>query len=598
MAGISDLFGKNGVIEQILLWRALGAVIDALADPALQALSQDVNARHPNHVLQPGMLADLAARQIITYDAAAADAAKSGIDGARFREMFDNATVRIPPGDVATAVLRSYMTLDAALAEVKPQGVGPDRFKVLTDLAGDAPGPELAAQALRRGIIPEAGTGADAVTYEQAIAESRLHDKYAPMILAATAAILSAPDAASAVVRHFLTDAQGAAAAAKWGVDRATFTTMTHLAADAPGPEQLAVALRRGAIPAEGYGPASTSFQQGIAEGRLADKWAPVIQALARVWPTPDDALNAVLKGDIPADAGQALFEQLGGDPQFYPWLLASIGDAPSPLEAASMAARGIIDWSGIGPDSTSFAQAIREGRLRDKWTTATQASTVYFPAPSTIITFLSQGAITKDQAAQLLAQHNMAADDIARFINEADLAATTDDRGLTQQQVIDMYFAGILSHADAHDMLVKLHVSGPAADLQLQYADMREVITSIQRSVQRIAQLYTGRKISAQTAISALASLGIQYDEQTKLIDQWEVQAAANVKVLTESQIVDAWYYAVVDDATALAELQAIGYTEYDAWVVLSVKAKGPLPNGPAREVAAPPPAVIPGVT
>lgn len=598
MPGLSDLVGKNGVLEQILLWRAVGAIIDALAQPALDALAQDVESKHPNRVLDPATLADLAARQIVTEADAAADATKSGMDGARFRQLYDRATVRIQPADVATAILRSYMDTAAGEAEVRPQGVSADRLKILTDLAGDAPGPELLAAALRRGVIPHDGTGPDAVSYVQGIAESRLHDKYAAMLLKATAAILSAPDAASAVVRNFLSSAEGQAAAAQWGVDAATFETMVHLSGDAPGPEQLAVALRRGAIPRDGTGADSTSFEQGIAEGRLADKWAPVIEDISRVWPTPADALNAVLKGDIPADQGMELYGQLGGDTTFYPWLLASIGDAPSPLEAASMAARGIIAWDGEGPDNTSFAQAIREGRLRDKWTPSVKASTVYFPAPSTIITFLSQGAIDKDQAAALLAQHNMAPDDITRFINEADLAATTDDRGLTVGQVTNMYYAQMLDQATAQDMLEKLHVAPAAAALMLHYADLRQVIDSIQRSVQRIAQLFTGRKISAQTASSALQALGIGFSEQEKLIQAWEVQAAANVKLLTEAQIVDAWYYQIIDQPTAVEELTAIGYTPYDAWVILSVKAKGPLEGAPERIVAAPPGAVIPGVT
>jgi hypothetical protein len=43
---------------------------------------------------------------------------------------------------------------------------------------------------------------------------------------------------------------------------------------------------------------------------------------------------------------------------------------------------------------------------------------------------------------------------------------------------------------------------------------------------------------------------------------------------------------------------LEAIGYTPYDAWVVLSNKVKQPLPGKPPRDVAAPAGAVIPGVT
>lgn len=598
MAGISDLIGKHGVIEQLLLWGVVAEVIRAAGAPGLETLAQDVAAKHPVQVLDPETLAELAARHLVGKDAAEAEARRSGIDPERFAHLLARATIRLAPADLATAVLRSAMTQGEGEAQAEPQGVTPEMFKILTDLAGDAPGPDQLAVALRRHLIKADGTGPDSTSFVQGIAESRLHNKWAPMIRDLAKQLLSAPDAASAVVRNFMSHADGQETANLQGVDARTFEIMTHLSADAPGPQQLAEALRRGAIPADGKGPESTSFEQGIAEGRLADKWAPVIKVLAQMWPTPDDALNAVLKGEISAEDGPALYERLGGDPQFYDWLLASIGDAPSPLEAASMAARGIIKWEGDGPDSTSFAQAIREGRLRDKWTPAVKASTVFFPTPGEIITFLSQGAMTRDRAAELLGQHNMTPDQIAWYLNEADLAATTDYRGLTVSSVTDMYKSRMISKDTAVGFLEALHVSAQAAGLLLSYADMQQVYANVQESVRRIASLYTGRKISAGTATSALAELGIPSAGVEDIMQTWRIQAAASVKTLTPAQIADAYGYKVFSEAEALAELQAIGYTEYDAWALLSIHAKGPLPNKPARDVAEAPPAVIAGTT
>ncbi len=598
MPGISDLLGRNGVVEQLMLWGVLAEVVRAAGQPGFELLGQDVNAKHPVQVLDPELLAELTARYMIDKDAAESEAKRSGIDPERFGRLLARATIRLMPADAAVAVLRSYMSQSDAEAEVKPQGVTPEMFKILTDLAGDAPGPDQLAVGLRRGLIKEDGRGADSTSYVQGIAESRLHDKWAPLVRELARQLLSAPDAASAVIRNFMSRADGVKAADEQGVDADTFEIMTHLAADAPGPQQLAEALRRGAIPLDGTGPESTSFQQGIAEGRLADKWAPVIRDLAQLWPTPADALNAVLKGDIPADDGMALYERLGGDPQFYPWLLASIGDAPSPLEAASMAARGIIKWEGEGPDNTSFAQAIREGRLRDKWTPAVKASTVFFPTPGEIITFLSQGAIQRDRAAELLAQHNMTGEQIAWYLNEADLAATTDDRGLTQSTVIDMYKARMLSADDAIPLLEALHVSAEAAKLLLSYADMQQVYANVQESVRRIASLYVARKISSNTAQESLSSLGIPPAGIEDIMQTWRIQAAASVKTLTASEIADAFLYKAMTQDEAMQELENIGYTPFDAWVRLSITAKGPLPHKPNKEIAAPPLAVIPGTT
>jgi len=598
VAVFSDLFGKNSVIEQLVLWGLLNQVVSATSGPALTALQQDLAAKHPNVALGAETAAEAAGRGIWAEGRAAKEAELSGIDGQRFALLADLHKVRLTPGDLATAVLRNYLDQGQADAEAKPQGYTPEMMRTLTELAGDALGPLQLAEAARRHIIPEHGKGAGSTSFEQGIAEGRLHDKWGPVLLALMAQLLSPPDAAAAVVRNFASSEQMRKVAAEQGIDAATFDIMVHLAGDAPGPQQLAEALRRGAIERDGKGAGSTSFEQGIAEGRLAEKWAPVIEVLAQVWPTPVDAINATVKGQIPADQGKALYERLGGDPEFYSWLLDSAGDAPSPLELADMAARGIIKWRGRGPDKLSFDQGVAEGRLKDKWTDAVQQMTKYLPPPSEITTFLAHTAITKERATQMLDQHYMDPDVLAAFLNEAELTALSDYRGLTQSAVVDMFYAHMISREQAINILEALHVSPTAAPLLLSYAELRQVIDSVQKSVQRIAGLYTGRKIGLDTARAALVKLEIPPDSVEQILQTWQLQAAANVKTLTETQIVSAWYYKVIEEPEAIELLGAIGYTPYDAWIVLSLKAKGPLKNPPPRITAPPPGTVIPGVT
>ena len=598
MSGISDLFGKQGVVEQLLLWGYVNAVVQALGAPALQLLTEDVNARTPVVQLDPATAADLAARGIITVDAGRAEAARSGVNASRWAELIELHTVRLSPADLATAVLRSYLTEAEAQAAAKPQGVTPAMLKTLQDLAGDGIAPVDAARALQRGFIPEHGAGPASIAYDQAIRESRLHDKWGPVLHQLATQLLSPADAASAVVRNFLTRADGTSTAGKQGVDRTTFDTLVALSGDAPGPQQLAEALRRGLVPLEGTGVASVSFTQGIAEGRLADKWAPVIRGLAQIWPTPTDALDAQLKGQISDAEGTALYTKLGGDLEFHDWLLASIGDSPTPLEAAVLAARGIIAEHGTGPNVLSYEQAVKESRYRNKWGPAYRALGKHIPAPSTVATMLAHRSLTEAQAHKYLLENDMDPEVAAAYVAQADYEATSDFRGITEASVIGMYTAHLIDRAQATKILSALHTSAEAVTMLLDYADQRYQIDTIQRSVQRIAQLYTGRKIGEPTAKSALLALKIPVSTVDTILADWTEQARANVRTLTPTQVVDAWYYKIIDQVEAMTELEAIGYTRYDAWVVLSNKAKSPLPDKPGREVAPPPGQVIPGVT
>jgi hypothetical protein len=554
MSALGDLLGKGSVAEQLLVWGLMNQAIGAAASPYFSQLQQDVNARTP---VEP-----------------------------------------LSPADLADAVVRNYLTLAEAAPEAAKSGLSAEKFAQLVPLHGDAPGPQQLAAALLRGLIPKVGGGPDAASFEQGIREGRLADKWQPMIEGLSTAILSAPDAASAVVRNFLSAADGQAEAAKSGVDTATFSTLVHLSGDAPGPQQLAEALRRGAIPADGTGPDSTSFTQGIAEGRLSDKWAPVIKQLALDWPTPVNALDATLKGQITPDEGLALYEKLGGDPQFYQVLFDSQGEGPTPLQAADWARRGIIAWDGLGPAVTSYAQAVKESHYRDKWSDAYRASIQYLPPPYSIITLLKDGAITKDQATGWLQEAGASADVIAGMIAEADATDLSAFRGLTTSSVLNMYYQRLISESDATTILESLHVSAAAVPLMLAYADLQRAIAQQNSAVSRIGTLYAARKITEQTAKQSLITLQVPADAVTDIIATWQLENSINVKVLTEAQIIDAWEYQIMDGTTALTELTNIGYTPYDAWVLLSVKAKGPLPGQPEPGPAPPQGSVVPGTT
>jgi hypothetical protein len=598
VVGFGDLLGRSGWLESLVVWGLLSEVLHSATGPALELLRQDMNAKNPVMVLDPTTLAGAAVRGMTTIEAARADAARNGLDADRFATLVDLQTVRLAPGDLATAVLRSYMTAGEAQAQAAPQGLDAAQFAVLTDLAGDGIAPTDAVRALLRGLIAETGSGASSTSYDQAIAESRLHNKWGPVLKALAAQLLSPADAADAVVRNFLTTAEGEAVAGKQGFSATDFETLVHLSGDAPGPQQLAESLRRGLIPQTGTGSQSISFEQGIAESRLADKWAPVVEGLAKIWPSPVNALDAQVKGQLTADEASALYAKLGGDPQFESWLYNSIGEGPSPLEAANLAARGIIPWTGTGAGSTSYEQAVKESHYRDKWTPAYRALAEHIPAPSTVIALLAHRIIDEPTATAQLLQNDMTPEQAATYVAEAGYQSISEYRGLAQSAVVDMYFAHLLDKDQATEILTALHVSPDAIALILAYADMRYQVQAMNRTVSRLATLFATRKIGESAARAALTKLGVPVATVTEVIAEWELQASMQVKTLTEAQIVDGWYYNVIPQAQAVGLLTTIGYTPYDAWVVLSVKNKAPLPDQPAADMAVPQPAVTPGTT
>lgn len=598
MSGISDLLGANGVIEQLLLWNVVGQVMQAMMSPAFTNLQQDSLARHPDLVITPEVLARAVTQTFMTKAAATKEAAKSGIDASRFDILLELADIRLSPADLAEAVLRSYLDKGAAANEARKQGVTGDRFETMTLLAGDGIGPQQAAEARRRGIIDAHGKGPDSTSFDQAIAESRLHNKWGPVLFELQKALLSPADAASAVVRGFLDRHHGESVAALSGVGAEEFTIMVDLAGDAPSPTELVVALRRGIIPEDSGNPAKPGFTQGIQQGRLADKWIPMIRALAQEWPTPTDALEARLVGQVTTEHSKELFAKFGGDPQYWQLLFDTRGEAPTPLEAGVLANRGAIPWDGLGPEKTTFSQAFHEGRWRNKWEDAYRKLAEYHPPEGTIITLLAHGIITDGEAAKLLSHLGMTEHQIKWFISEAHLTAYSDYRGATISMVLQAYYEQLLTKDQALPILEGFHVTPAAAKLMLDFEDAQRSFAAVNNALARIRTLYASRKITLATVRNSLTELGIAPLSIEGIIKSWQIENSVSVKPLTEAQIADAYIATILNEREALTELENIGYTPFDAWVILSIKAKKPLGDRPSPGPAAPQGQVIPGTT
>jgi hypothetical protein len=598
MPGLEDVTGAFAFVQSFLIYSVVSQAVSALMSPAFNALQQDALKAHPNMVITPDILARAVVGDFMARAAAEGEAARSGIDADRFDIYLKLADYRLAPADLAEAVLRSYLGDAEAKAEARKQGVTPARFDTLKLLAGDAIGPQQAAEALRRGLIDEHGKGPGSTSYDQAIAESRLHNKWGPVLFELTRAILSPPDAASAVVRGFLPLDKAEALAALSGVDTGAFRTMVQLAADAPSPTELATALRRGVIPEDSGSPDKPGFVQGIEQGRLGNKWTDMIKALAQEWPTPTDALEARLVGQVSTTESKALYERFGGDPKFYQLLLDTRGEAPTPLELGVLLNRGVIDHHGLGPDKTSFDQGFHEGRWRNKWLPVYDALRQFRSPESTITLFLSHGVITDEEAADEFSKLGMDEATIKRYMDEAHLEAFSEYRGITASAILQAYHDQILTRPQALQILTALHVDERAANILLELQDINRAFEAVQNALSRIRTLYAGRKITQQTAKDSLIKLGIEPTQVDPIVKSWQIENSVSVKVLTQAEITDAFKLGFLDEAEALTELENIGYTPFDAWILLSLKEKALVSGRPAKGPAPPQDQVIPGTT
>lgn len=395
--------------------------------------------------------------------------------------------------------------------------------------------------------------------------------------------LLAPADLAELVNRGFIDQGKANSEGAKQNLDEHRMALLTELAGQAPPPEQLAEGVRRGILDWDAAKGGMPSGRDGIRQGNLRNEWAPLVEALAVQLPSWSDALDALLQGQLGEPEAHAAYLEAGGDPRAFTWLFNTRGAAPSPVEAATMANRGIIPWTGTGPGAISYQQAFLEGPWRNKWEPSMRRLAEYLPPPRTVTALLRAQSITAAEALTLLEKEGLTPELAAAYVKDATRTKAATSKEFSAAQVEGLYGQGLIAKPAAVAMLVKLGMPTTEAELILSSTDLKKSIAATSSAVTRIRMLYLARRIESADAVKDLHTLGVSAVQASELMTVWELERLASVKVLTEAQVVAAWHGQIIDQAEATAELVHQGYTAKDAWILLSTRNGKPLPGKPS---------------
>jgi hypothetical protein len=368
------------------------------------------------------------------------------------------------------------------------------------------------------------------------------------------------------------------------GVDADHFAILAYLAGDAPAPQQLYEMFRRQIINQD-------QVVSGLLQGRTKDSWVNSVAALVYAWPSPELFVNAAVREQIPyataadwyANAGNDNTTEVAPGITFFDLAFDVNGRPPGPGELAHMYFRGIIPESGTGPSATTFQQGIAESDLKTKWTNELLALYQYVPAIGEIKQMYLHGAIDQAQAVTYLGMQGVDANLAQSILFLAEQEYVAQDKRLAKGEIEDLYVQGSLDAAQATEQLNALGYRGATADWILAVATIRREQKILDRSIQRIGQQFATGAIDLVGAGAALARLGVPNDQIVWLQDEWVNVQQLQSKRLSESQVAAAYYYTVMDEATAIAYLQSLGYSAYDSWVLLSIRVHEAQPNKPA---------------
>jgi hypothetical protein len=468
----------------------------------------------------------------------------------------------------ASAVAAGLASYSQGVGNAAVWGIRADAFEIMYKLAQQLPGAAQLFDLSNRGLI----TNAQLFDW---LRRSGLPVELIDGIASLAIQVIAPADAALAVLRGNMALADGYRVAKANGLTNPDFDILIGNTGEPPALEELLMLWRRGKI-------TTSTLDRGIRQSRVRDEWVDVVHMLAVEPPSAADVLNALVQGQIGQAEAATRFAESGGDPTWFETAYHSTANSPAPVQLAEMANRGIIPWTGTGPTTVSWQQGFLEGRWKDKWAPAYKQLAVYHPPPREIATLVREGGITQDEAMRLWEQAGLTPELAHVYWTSAHYAKTSAAHALAQSEIIRLYTDKAISRDTAAGMLESVHWTKTDAEWLLDIADLAAIRAALESATGKIRALFIAYKITEQTARSALSALEVPASQADQLVKIWALERGANIKTLTAAEIVDAEFYSIIDIPTAQAELEAIGYTPHDAWLLINIKAKGPIDGYP----------------
>jgi hypothetical protein len=465
--------------------------------------------------------------------------------------ILDNPNSLLSPDTVAALAARGKMPVADADIEARKQGVDAGRFRLLMggaqhDLAaGDA------LDAVRRGLM-------DASNLRRALRDGGFSDAAIGILERFVNVPLQATDAANMVQRGILTHAQGESVALETGVTPEDFGRLVNLTGNPLSVQDLLFLFRRGKIN-------RARLEEGIRQGDTKNEWIPENEMLGTAPMSTSDAIAAAVQNHLSIAAAKQIAVENGLEPDHFQPLLDTAGSPLSPTEMLDLWNRGEATQSDV-------EQALREGRLKDKYIPFLLKLREYILPPDTIRLMYEKGVIDGPTAATKLRARGLSSDDVQLYLSFAQTAKMATSRDLTESIVRQLYADQAISHSVALTNLKHLGYDATEAEQILSISDLQRNQRMLDSAISRVHARFIAHRIAENDAITALDALHVPPAQRDAFIDTWNVERDLNVPTLTVSQIGQALKKQFITPADAFDRLTRMGYDDTDATLILGL--------------------------
>lgn len=363
---------------------------------------------------------------------------------------------------------------------------------------------------------------------------------------------LSPQAAAQAVVNNILSENQGAAEAAKSGINRERFFNLLEITGQPLAPQVLMEAFRRGIID-------QARMHRGLLQGDTRNEWFDVMVDLRYRPMSAAAAIAAAVQGHLDVETAKHKAGEDGLDPADWQPLYETAGNPPGNETMLNLLNRGDMSEADV-------RQGLRESNLKNKYIDSFIKSRRRLMPQENVRMALRRGTMSTADALHRLQQLGYDAADAAALAALATDEKTETDKQLARTQVVDGYMERFFDRNRAATMLEGLGYDHEEAAFLLDLADHAREEKFRNAAVGRFHTLYVRRRVDRPAASAALDRLGVPAGQRDDLLKLWDLEREADVPDLTVAHYQGLLRRGVVDQDRFVAEMQRRGFTDEEA--------------------------------
>lgn len=454
------------------------------------------------------------------------------------------------PGTITSAYSAGLVPYDEAMHDLASSGTQRGWGDRMLNLSFNRPALSDCQEMIRRGLI----NIQQAKTY---LAYNGISGPDQDLLLATTESLLSPADAALAVLRGNMSQADGEAVATANGYTAQQFGVLIGNTGEPPGLMQLLEGYRRGFID-------QATLEKGILQSRYRNEWIPLLEQLRYEPMSTADTVNAVVQNQMDLATAQKVASENGLDPQYYQTLVNTAGEPLSRTEMEQLYNRGLVTKNDV-------IQALRESRLKNKYNEQAFELHARLLAVGDLKELVRYGAMKEADAVAHAVQLGYSASDAASLVQSGSLQRIDAARNRVISSAESLYEIGAILPADLEGVVTGLGFSDEQARFVVQSSEFHKEATLTKSAINAIRSKYLGHHIDRNTASGLLDTLNVPASGRDYLLSLWDTEIQAFARVLTEAQIIKAVKNDLITADEGLARLLFAGYSQGDAELLLA---------------------------